>query len=66
MKNPRTLAYSILCDVYLNGQFANLALKQRLQTRSDQDKNLITKKLAALFKVDEQKAAQLTLEELGI
>jgi hypothetical protein len=42
MKNPRTLAYSILCDVYLNGQFANLALKQRLQTRTDQDKNLIS------------------------
>lgn len=42
MKNPRTLAYSILCDVYLNGQFANLALKQRLQNRTDQDKNLIS------------------------
>ncbi len=42
MKNPRTVAYSILCDVYLNGQFANLALKQRLQSRTDQDKNLIS------------------------
>ncbi len=42
MKNPRALAYSIVCDVYLNGQFANLALKQRLQNMSDQDKNLIS------------------------
>ena len=42
MKNPRALAYAILCDVYLNGQFANLALKQRLQTISEQDKNLVS------------------------
>ena len=40
MKNPRALALDILGDVYLNGQFANLALKQRLQNYSDQDKNL--------------------------
>jgi len=42
MKNPRALALDILIDVYLNGQFANLALKQRLQNYSDQDKNLIS------------------------
>ena len=30
--------------------------------KPDQDKNLITKKLAALFKIDEQKAAQLLLK----
>jgi 16S rRNA (cytosine967-C5)-methyltransferase len=42
MKNPRALALDILGDVYLNGQFANLALKQRLQNYSDQDKNLIS------------------------
>ncbi len=42
MKNPRALAHAILCDVVLNGQFANLALKQRLQNYSDQDKNLIS------------------------
>jgi len=42
MKKPREVAYSILCDVYLNGQFANLALKQRLQNIPEQDKNLIS------------------------
>ena len=31
-------------------------------TKPDQDKNLITKKLAALFKIDEQKAAQFLLK----
>ena len=30
--------------------------------KPDQDKNLITKKLAALFKTDEQKAAQFLLK----
>jgi len=42
MRKPRTIAYDILCDVYLNGQFANLALKQSLQSVPDQDKNLIS------------------------
>jgi len=42
MRKPRTIAYDILCDVYLNGQFANLALKQRLTTVAEQDKNLIS------------------------
>ena len=32
------------------------------QLKADQDKNLITKKLAALFKIDEQKAAQFLLK----
>jgi Pilin (bacterial filament) len=32
------------------------------QLKPDQDKNLITKKLAALFKIDEQKAAQFLLK----
>lgn len=42
MRKPRTIAYEILCEVFLNGQFANLALKQRLQSVPDQDKNLIS------------------------
>lgn len=40
--NGRQLAHTILCDVILDGQYANLALKQRLKEVQEIDQSLVT------------------------
>ena len=40
--NARALAIEILFDVIINGQYANLALKQRLTEVSKTDQPLVT------------------------
>jgi len=40
--NGRQLAHTILCDVILEGQYANLAIKQRLKEVEEVDQALVT------------------------
>ncbi|MEI7668280.1 MAG: 16S rRNA (cytosine(967)-C(5))-methyltransferase RsmB, partial [Erysipelotrichaceae bacterium] len=43
MMNARSLSHAILCDVMMQGQYANLALKQRLKQVETVDKAFVTK-----------------------
>jgi len=43
MINARSLSHAILCDVIMQGQYANLALKQRLKQVESIDKSFVTK-----------------------